>query len=402
MKRRTNMKSSRFILSSFIVAFCLLFAACGSKLSKNIVVDNQKEASFPAEAVIGNEYYDLDPQVYAVRDGKRSSTSLNTIIYPRNFGVKEDTDTNINYHTIDWDSKPNLIYDGECQKLCLTLTRMPKSIDITQIEDDGQEKKVDYIKGKEASNEGSIYTFSFDFSYEVGTSVIYSIKVTYPEDRVLDMAFKVRNGTDKPLKEDAIAINLELEEADKSTLYKFLLNCSYTKTIHTHYIMGENIHIEKKDKQEVTGATVFSIMANDGVLSYGYLWKGIPGLFFGEALGSPQAFDVDQDEKNELVVITKWVSSSILNTIYVFDEDEKQVGIVSYRSLELQLPEKQNGEYYKILYMNDAPANSGITSTSIGTLHYEADANGIRKYYIKAAEDDSYTDIESCLAQNSN
>jgi hypothetical protein len=111
---------------------------------------------------------------------------------------------------------------------------------------------------------------------------------------------------------------------------------------------------------------------------------------------------VDQDGKNELVVITKWASSSILDTIYVFDEDEKQVGIVSYRSLGLQLREKQNGEYYKILYMNDAPANSGITSTSIGTLHYEADVNEIRKYYVKAAEDDSYTDIESCLAQNSN
>lgn len=396
------MKKSIYIFSPFIAVLLLLFSACGSKGSSIMVGGSKKTEGLTAENVTGNDYYDINPQIYAIKDGKRLSYSLNTIIYPRNFGVKEDTDKDINYYTISIDTKPNLIYDGECQKLCLTLMRMPKSIDIIQIDEDGQEKKVDYKEGKEISKDESIYSFSFDFSYEGGISIIYSIKVTYPEDKVLDIAFKVRNGIDRPLNENAIAINLGLQEEDNSILYKFLLNCSYTKSIHTHYIMGENIHIEKTDKQGVTGATVFSIMANEGVLSYGYLWKNTPGIFFGEALGEPQDFDVDQDGEKELVVITNWISTSVLDTIYVFDDDEKQVGIVSYKSLALQLSEKQDGEYYKIIYTNNAPDGSKLGSTSTGTLHYKADDNGVKRYYIKASEDDSYTDIESKLAQNSN
>lgn len=393
------MKSIRFIFSPLIAALCFLFAACGGKGS-SLFGSSKKTHDLPAESVTEDDYYYLNPQVYAIKDGKRLSTSLNIIAYPRNFGVEEDTDKDINYYTIDADTSPNLIYDGECQKLCLTIARMPQSIDITQIDEDGQEKKLDYVQGKEVSEADTTYVFSFDFSYDGGTSTIYSIKVTYPEDKVLDIAFKVRNGTDKPLNSDAIAINLDLNEEDISALYKFLLNCSYTKTIHAHYIMGENIHIEKADKQEVTGATVFSIMANDGVLSYGYLWKGTPGLFFGEAIGDPQAFDVDQDGKNELVVITNWKSTSVLDTIYVFDDDEDQVGIVSYRSLALELPEEQDGTYYEILYMNNAPESSKTSSKSVGTLHYKTDGNGNRTYYLEAAEDDIYTDIESNLAQN--
>lgn len=396
------MKSSRIILSPFITALFFLFLSCSGKGSSIMTGGSKKADTLASDIVMGNDYYALNPQVYAVKDGKRLSAGLNTIIYPRNFGVKEDTAKDINYYTIDADAKPNLIYDGECQKLCLTLNRMPQSIDITKIDESGQEKKVDYIEGNESSGDNSLYVATFDFSYEGDTSAIYSINITYPEDKVLDMAFKVRNGTDKPLNKDAIAINLGPDEGDNSTLYNFLFNCAYTKAIHTHYLMGENIHIEKKDTQRVPGATVFSIMANDGVVSYGYLWKGTPGLFFGEAIGEPQAFDVDQDGKNELVVITNWTSSSVLDTIYVFDDDEKNVGVVSYRSLALQLLEKQEGTYYEMLYMNNAPESNKAASTSIGTLHFETDENGIRRYYIKAAEDDSYTDIESNLAQSSN
>lgn len=396
------MKSSRLIFSPFVAALFLFFLSCGSKSSPIIAGGSKKTDNFTSESVMGNDYYALNPQVYAVKDGKRLSASLNTIIYPRNFGVKEDTDKDINYYTIDADTNPNLIYDGECQKLCLTVTRLPQLIEIVKIDEDGQEKKVDYVEGKEASEDGSLYVFSFNFSYDGGTSIIYSIKITYPKDKVLDMAFKVRNGTDKPLNKDAIAINLGLDEGNNSILYNFLSNCAYTKAIHTHYLMGENIHVEKTDTQEVPGATVFNIMANDGVLSHGYIWKGSPGLFFGEALGAPQAFDVDQDGKTELVVVTNWTSSSVLDTIYVFDDDEKQVGIVSYRSLALQLLEKQEGTYYEILYMNNARESSKTASTSIGTLHYETDENGNRRYYIKAAEDDIYTDIESNMAQSSN
>lgn len=396
------MKNSTLIFSPFVAVLCILFLSCGGKGSSIMLGGSKKTDNLASEIVMSNDYYALNPQVYAVKDGKRLSTSLNTIIYPRNFGVKEDTDKGINYYTIDADTTPNLIYDGECQKLCLTLARMPQSLEIVKVDEDGQEKKVDYIEGKEESEDSSLYIFSFDFSYEGNTSVIYSIKITYPEDKVLDMAFKVRNGIDKPLNKDAVAINLGLDEENNSILYKFLFNCSYTKAIHAHYLMGEKIHIEKADEQEVPGATVFSIMANDGVLSYGYLWKGSPGLFFGEALGEPQAFDVDQDGKDELVVVTNWKSSSVLDTIYVFDDDENQVGIVSYRSLALQLLKEQEGTYYEILYMNNAPESCKTASTSIGTLHYEIDENGNRRYYIKAAEDDVYTDIEANLAQNSN
>ncbi len=393
------MKISRHLLVLFIIGLFLL-TSCSKGFSLKNSGSNDK-AGFTADK-IDDEGYDLSPKVYTVKDGKRSSTALNTIIYPRNLGNGQDTDKDIDYNTIDAYCDPNLVYDKECQKLCLMLTHAPESIVIMRRDDTGEEKKVDYARGKEETDIGTAYTFSFDFSYEGEVSAIYSIKVTFSDNRVLDMAFKLRNGSDKPLNKDAVAINFELEEADKNTLSNFILNCSCTKKIHVHYLMGKSIHVEKLDDHQLSGGTVFKIMTDKDVISYGYLWKNTTGLFYGTPVGLPQVFDVDQDGKKELVAITSWSSASNRDTIYVFDEDENQVGTVSYCSLYLQQIENQSGDYYKIIYNNSSTNDSKIGATSIGSLRFTTDAGGNRRYYIERAEDDTYTDIEAYLTQDSN
>ena len=398
--RRADMKSSRFFESVFLVILCL-FTACSSRTPFNRGGDVRSTMSLKPQEVKNCDYYQLNPMVYAMKDGKRSTSGLNTLVYPRNFGTKENAEKDVDYNCLDMECRPNLIYNGECQKLCLTLSYMPEAITITRLDERRKEKEVDYTEGQESYGSGNLYTFCFDFSYEGDASVIYGIHISYPEDKAVDVAFKLRNGIDKPLIKEAIDINLGLSEEENKRLYSFLLNCSYTKTIHNHYLMNESIHIEKIDVQEGSPeVVVFKIMADNGVLSYGYLWRDDTGLLYGNALGTPQTFDVDKDGKVELLVVTSWSSGSTLDTIYVFDEDEKQVGITSYKELRLRLLEKQEGEYFQIEYMSDSPPNSGTGAMSIGTLQC-TDEKGIKRYYIEKAEDDIYTNMQQHLAQNS-
>ncbi|MGM9973616.1 MAG: hypothetical protein ACI33K_06220 [Clostridiaceae bacterium] len=357
------------------------------------------EEAYEAEEV--SNFDDINLSVYAGKASEKQS-GIDCQYYPRNFGSGEDTKEAIDYDALDQDYM-NLIFNEEIDSLFITLNYMPENMHIIKVDDKGKESKVDYRVEREQAPEGEkgyVYTFAFDFAFGEDFNPAYKASITYPEEKVLDIAFKIRNPEQKPLTKEAIDINLSLEKEEEDKLYSFLLNSTFAYNIHSHYMKNSYIHVEEIETSLTDVVKLFTIMIDDnGYLGYGYIFKDSIEEIYGDPTIEPTAFDIDKDGQMELIYITNWGSGNSSDFIYVFDKEESQAIKALYGNLWLQIPKEQVGEAYQVIYQGDAPATKPELRENTGNLQLRVNSQGEREVYIEKAEEDEYTDMEAHRAK---
>ncbi|WP_426351196.1 hypothetical protein ACPWSR_08200 [Alloiococcus sp. CFN-8] len=357
------------------------------------------EEAYEAEEV--SNFDDINFSVYAGKASEKVSR-IDCQYYPRNFGSGEDTKEAIDYDALD-EYYMNLIFNEEIDSLFITLNYMPENMHIIKVDDKGKESKVDYRVERELAPEGEkgyVYTFAFDFTFGEDFNPVYKATITYPEEKILDLAFKIRNPEQKPLTKEAIDINLSLEKEEEDKLYHFLLNTSVSYGIHSNYIRNSYIHVEEMETSLPDIVRLFAIMIDDnGYLGYGYIFKNSIEEIYGDPTIEPTAFDIDKDGQMELIYITNWGSGNSSDFIYVFDNEEERATMALYGNLWLQIPKDQGGEHYQVIYQGDAPATKPELRENTGTVQLRVNSQGEREVYIEKAEEDKYTDMEAHRAK---
>lgn len=381
--RKINVSLIIIIFISFILSACVQGDAPPGK------------EAYEAQEV--SNFYDINFSVYVGKDSEKQSR-IDCQYYPRTFGSEEDIQEAIDYDALD-EHYMNLISNEGIDSLYITLNYMPENMHIIRVSDKCKESKVDYRVEREEAPEGEkgyVYTFVFDFVFGEDFNPVYISSITYPEEKVLDIAFKIRNPEQKPLTKEAIDINLSLGKEEEDKLYSFLLNSTVADRIHSCYLRNSYIHVEEIETDLDNVVRLFSVVIDENMMAgYGYIFKDSIEAIFGSPIIEPAAFDIDKDGQQELIYITSWGSGSSSDHIYIFDTEEAQVTKAVYRSLWLQVPKEQGGDHYQVIYQGDAPATKPELRENTGTLQLRMNSQGEREVYIEKAEEDKYTDMEA-------